>query len=130
MKSSTYYFHMKTKICISVPLMNLDAWIWCCYKNRRRGEFSEMSKLNKIFHKNSFLGFWNKYTAWKMSKFGVFSGSYFFIFGLNAFVCRGNLFSENKDQKKLRIGLLFTQWYELNMHYIIKQGINYDNIIT
>ena len=37
-------------------------------------------------------------TAWKVSKYGVFSRPYFTAIGLNA------------DQKKLRIWALFTQW--------------------
>ena len=37
------------------------------------------------------------YTAWKVSKYGVFSGPFFYAFGLNV------------DQKKLRIWTLFTQ---------------------
>ena len=37
-------------------------------------------------------------TAWKVSKYGVFSRPYFTVIGLNA------------DQKKLRIWALFTQW--------------------
>ena len=42
--------------------------------------------------------FWHTVTAWKLSKYGVFSGPYFPAFGLNT------------DQKKLRIWTLFTQW--------------------
>ena len=43
-----------------------------------------------------------RYTAWKLPKYGVFSGPYFPVFGLN---------TGNTDQKKLRIWTLFTQWY-------------------
>ena len=43
----------------------------------------------------------NGVTAWKVSKYGVFSGPYFSAFGLN---------TENMDQKNLRIWTLFTQW--------------------
>ena len=39
------------------------------------------------------------FTAWKVSKYGVFSGPYFPAFGLNT------------DQKKLRIWTLFTQCF-------------------
>ena len=39
--------------------------------------------------------------AWKMSKYGFFSGPYFPVFGLN---------TGKYDQKKLRIWTLFTQW--------------------
>ena len=46
-------------------------------------------------------------TAWKVSKYVVFSGPYFPAFGLNT------------DQKKLRIWTLFTQ--SLNQHEIISQ---------
>ena len=40
-------------------------------------------------------------TAWKVSKYGVFSGLYFPVFSPNA---------GNTDQKKLSIWILFTQW--------------------
>ena len=48
---------------------------------------------------------------WKVSKYGVFSGPYFPVFGLNAE--RKSPYSgrilENTDQKKLRIWTFFTQ---------------------
>ena len=54
-------------------------------------------------------------TAWKVSKYGVFSGPYFPVFGLNTY---GDLLrtspcsvqiQENTDQKKFRIWTFFTQ---------------------
>ena len=55
-------------------------------------------------------------TAWKVSKYGVFSGPYFPAFGLNTefFLVRISPYSvqmwENTDQKKLGIWALSTQW--------------------
>ena len=53
-------------------------------------------------------------TAWKVSKYGVFSGSYFPAFVLNTERYCISPYSvrmrENPDQKKLRIWTLFTQW--------------------
>ena len=43
-------------------------------------------------------------TAWKVSWYGVISGPYFPVFGLNSIRTQ-----ENTDQKKLRIWTLFTQ---------------------
>ena len=43
-------------------------------------------------------------TAWKVSKYGVFSGPYFPVFSRNAEIW------ENTDQKKLHIWTLFRQW--------------------
>ena len=42
-------------------------------------------------------------TAWKVSKYGVFSGPYFLVFGLNTEIYGVNLFrtQKNTDQKKL-----------------------------
>ena len=49
-------------------------------------------------------------TAWKVSKYGVFLGPYFSVFGMQ----------ENLDQKKLRIWTLFTQCkYEM---------VNFDSV--
>ena len=50
-----------------------------------------------------------KCTAWKVSKYVVFSDPYFLIFRLN---------TGNTDQKRLRIWTLFTQWC---IQYIQKQ---------
>ena len=47
-------------------------------------------------------------TAWKVSRYGVFSGPYFPAFELNTERLR-----ENTDQKKLRISTLFTQCWLL-----------------
>ena len=46
----------------------------------------------------------NKRTAWKLSNYGVISGSYFPVFGLNT------------DQKKHRIWTVFTQWRSKKLH--------------
>ena len=56
-------------------------------------------------------------TAWKVSKYGVFSGPYFPAFGLNTKINSINIRKypysvwkqENTDQKKPRIWTLFTQ---------------------
>ena len=42
-------------------------------------------------------------TAWKVSKYGVFSGPHFLVFGLNTEIYGVNLFrtQKNTDQKKL-----------------------------
>ena len=51
--------------------------------------------------------------ARKMSKYGVFSGPYFAVFGLNIKIYSKSPYSVQKrgntDQKKLRIWTLFTQ---------------------
>ena len=51
-------------------------------------------------------------TAWRVSKYGVFSGRYFPVFGLNTEIY-GAPYSvriqESTDQKKLRIWTLFSQ---------------------
>ena len=48
-------------------------------------------------------------TAWKVSKYGVFSGPYFPTFGLNT------------EQKRLRVWTLFTQWkQQLHQSFQIK----------
>ena len=53
-------------------------------------------------------------TAWKLSKYGDFSGPYFPAFELNTERRSISPYSvqmqENMDQKKLRIRTLFTQW--------------------
>ena len=58
-------------------------------------------------------------TAWKVSKYGVFSGPYFPAFGL---ICRISPYSvrmrENTNQKKLRIWTLFMQWNVLSCYQI------------
>ena len=50
---------------------------------------------------------------WKVSKYGVFSGPYFPVFGLNTEIYGVNLrisrMQENTNQKKLHIWTLFTQ---------------------
>ena len=55
------------------------------------------------------------YTMSEVSKYGVFSGLYFPVFGLNKFGRSKSLHSvriqENTDQKKFRIRTLFTQRY-------------------
>ena len=43
-------------------------------------------------------------TAWKVSKYGFFSGPHFLVFGLNTAICRVNL----RTEKRLRIWTLFT----------------------
>ena len=59
-----------------------------------------------------FESFGYHYTAWKVSKYGVFSGPYFSV-----------RMRENKDQKKLRICTLFKQCYRYQ--YIQKQPFEY-----
>ena len=52
-------------------------------------------------------------TAWKVSKYDVFSGPYFPVFGLYTEIYRKSQYSvriqENADQKKLSVWTLFTQ---------------------
>ena len=50
-----------------------------------------------------------KNTAWKVSKYGVFSGSYFPVFGLCQSLYLVQI-QKNTDQKKLHNWALFTQW--------------------
>ena len=55
------------------------------------------------------------YTAWKVSKNGVFSGPSFPAFWLNTEIYSVNFCIQSEydtDQKKLRIETLFTQWYK------------------
>ena len=55
------------------------------------------------------------YTAWKVSKNGVFSGPSFPAFWLNMEIYSVNFCIQSEydaDQKKLRIETLFTQWYK------------------
>ena len=52
------------------------------------------------------------YTAWKVLKYGIFSGPYFPVFGLNGLLLKSPYsvrIQENPNQKKLRIWILFTQ---------------------
>ena len=56
---------------------------------------------------------------WQVLTYGVFSGLYFPKFGLNAEIFRGDPRFQsqykNKDQKKLCIWTLFTQWSSLKV---------------
>ena len=58
---------------------------------------------------------------WKVSTYVVFSRSYFLLFGLNSVrMCPYSVWTrENKDQKKLGIWTLFTQWRFLMKNVII-----------
>ena len=60
--------------------------------NRRQNLGSCVKKSSKIKQDKKI------FTAWKLSKYGVFSGSYFPVFGIN---------TGKTDQKKLRICALF-----------------------
>ena len=99
---------------------------WIC-RNRpftKKGLFSNktfakllMKKLP--FFKKNFVNFEDLFkicTVWKVSRYGVFSGPYFPVFEKNTeiYLLRKSPYSvriqENKDQKKLRIWILFTQW--------------------
>ena len=53
----------------------------------------------------SIISFDNMNTVRKVSKYGVFSGPYFPVFGLNT-----EIYGVNYGPKKLRIWTLFTQW--------------------
>ena len=61
-------------------------------------------------------------TAWKVSKYGVFSGPYLPVSGLNTESYGKSSYSvriqENTDEKKLRIWALFTQWLLPRLSYI------------
>ena len=50
-----------------------------------------------------------------MSRYGVFSGPYFPVFGLNTGIYSVRI-QESTDQKKLRFWTLFTQYQNLHMH--------------
>ena len=50
------------------------------------------------------------FTAWKVSKDGVFFGPYFPVFVLNTEISYSVQIQENTDQKKPRIWTRFTQW--------------------
>ena len=59
------------------------------------------------------------FTARKVSKYGVFSGPYFPVFGLNTEIYSVNLrIRENTDQKKLRIWTLSKQCFVFLIEYI------------
>ena len=64
-------------------------------------------------------------TAWKVSKYVVFSGPHFPVFGLNTERFRIPPYSvqlrENTDQKTLPIWTLFTQWNYVLLGTFIKQ---------
>ena len=58
-------------------------------------------------------------TAWKVSKYGVFSDPYFSVFGLNTEIYGVNFHIQSEygkilTKKKLRIWTLFTQWKNRN----------------
>ena len=59
---------------------NLAFELWFLYTNQNAGIFNLQNLLNKSRYEVEFLC---GYTAWKVSKYGVFSGPYFPIFGLN-----------------------------------------------
>ena len=65
------------------------------------------------FGTNIINSFWSV-TAWKVSKYGVFSVPYFPAFELNTGISPYSVrMRENTDQKKLRIWTPFTQWVSL-----------------
>ena len=66
-----------------------------------------------------------RYTEWKLSKYGYFSVPYFSTFGLNAVRIFSVRIQENADQKTLRIWTLFTQWYYLNRCLIISKQLRF-----
>ena len=67
-------------------------------------------------------------TAWKVSKYGVFSGAYFFrirteygkILRISQYSVR---MRENTDQKKLRIWTQFTQWQRYYTLYLSRESL-------
>ena len=59
-------------------------------------------------------------TAWKVSKYGAFSGSYFPVFGLRVSPYSVGMRGKT-NQKKLRIWTLFTQWIFLCIRQFILQ---------
>ena len=64
-----------------------------------------------LFNINENIRFWEltkKCTAWKVSKYRLFSGPYFPVFGLNTEIY--GVIQENTDQKIVCIWTLFTQW--------------------
>ena len=62
-------------------------------------------------------------TAWKVSKYGVFSGPYFPALGLNTERCRISPYSVrmrgNTDQKQLRIWTIFTQSWQRHFQELL-----------
>ena len=85
--------------------------------------------INKTVFAHYFISFYISHTAWKVSKYGVFSGRYFPAFGLNTerYGIRNiSPYSvrmrEDTDQKKLRIWTFFMQCYEPT---IIVQGFKF-----
>ena len=68
---------------------SLEIRIFLCYKNKARGDIFKEKNIskqlcwNKESYHNSIESSTIYYTAWKVSKYGVFCGPYFSAFGLN-----------------------------------------------
>ena len=79
-------------------------------RNFKKGSFTVFNVNERISYLDSTIRDMITVTTWKVSKYGVISGPYFPLFGLNT-----EIFSvqENTDQKKLRIWSLFRQCVEM-----------------
>ena len=74
--------------------------------------------------RNQWNEIWKLLTAWKVSKYGVFSGRLFPEFGLNTERYEVSVRTwENTDQKKLRIRTLFTQWLHGRSIWLIRSWL-------
>ena len=71
--------------------------------------YAENVKTIKVWRKLGRVMLRNLITAWKVSKYGVFSGPYFPVLDLNTEIY--SKYMKNTDQKKLVIWTLFTQWF-------------------
>ena len=91
--------NLNEKICMHVLLL---LSFWNSFLNEKTIYFSV--KLH--FKMSSTYLFVCVSTAWKLYKYGVFSGPYFTVFWLNTEIYR---LRENTDQKKLRIWTFSTQ---------------------
>ena len=74
-----------------------------CYHAEAYSEPYQLSMINSFWE--------NSYTAWKVSKYGVISGPYFLVFGLNTETFGVNLCIQSKYRGKYgpEIWTLFTQ---------------------
>ena len=90
------------------------------YEYRKKEIFCSMQFFNWLskrlgmpdWHQHNDIKFIITYTAWKVSKYGIFHGSCFPTFGESLYSVR---MQENTNQKKLRILILFTQCYLLHI---------------
>ena len=91
-------------------------WLFCCSNSpiRCKVDFNlEHSNRSLLLYSSDYKTFiiiedFNvEANGWKKPKYGVLSGPYFSLLGLNTFSAQVR---KNTDQKKLRIWKFFTQW--------------------